>query len=411
MSKRTVFTDIGELMTLRGAAAKNARGPMSEADLAIEKRAALVVENGRIVWSGPKAKIPRALRAKAAETSLRGENVFPGFIDCHTHSLFLGNRAGEFELRNQGVSYQEIAARGGGILSTVRETRKGSAKALRSSLEQHLDEFLKQGVTSVEIKSGYGLSIDDEIRLLKTVKSQTTPVKTVATFLGAHAIPPEFSSSAAYLAELRKILPRLKEQKLAERVDIFIEKNYFSLAEGRDYLSAARQAGFDVVIHADQLSRTGASALAAELGAVSADHVICVDDEDVARLAKADITCVLLPASDFFIHCPYPPARKLIDGGARVALSTDFNPGTSPTQNIQLVGLLARLEMKMALPEVFVALSLGGAHALHRGDRRGALIAGYEADFFVSDRPWRGFFYDLRAFEAKNVWIDGIKKV
>lgn len=411
MSKKTIFTDIGDIMTLSGAAQKNACGAISEADLGLVKKSIMVVEDGKVAWIGPKAKMPRQYKSASKEISLKGGNVFPGFIDCHTHSIFAGDRSGEFELRNQGVSYQEIAARGGGILSTVRETRKANSQTLKKIFEQRMQVFLNQGVTTVEVKSGYGLSVKDELRLLRIVKDSTTSVKITPTFLGAHALPPEFSTRGEYLVELKKILPQIAKERLAERVDIFIEKNYFSIDEGRDYLNSAQKLGFEIVIHADQLSRTGASLLAAELNAVSADHAICVTDEDIAKLKLADVTCVLLPASDFYIHCEYPPARKFIEQGVRVALSTDFNPGTSPTQNIQLVGLLARLEMKMTLPEVFTALTLGGAYALKLGTQRGALVNGYDADFFVTERPWREFFYDLNPNPLSSVWISGRKKV
>ncbi len=411
MNQTLLFTDIGEIMTLSGAVAKQARGPIKAEDLSLQSRVAMVVENGKVAWVGAKAKLPRDIKKIDQEISLGGANVFPGFVDCHTHSIFLGERSHEFEMRNQGMSYQQIAAQGGGILSTVRETRKGLSQNLKEVLEGRLQNFLKQGVTSVEVKSGYGLSIKDELRLLKIIKNVESPVKVTSTFLGAHALPPEFRTTTDYLSELQLVLPQIVQERLAERIDIFIENNYFSLEEGRSYLSAAKNLGLDIAIHADQLSRTGASLLAVELGAVSADHAICVNDEDIQKIAKSEVTCVLLPAADFYIHCAYPPARKMIDAGVRVALSTDFNPGTAPTQNIQLVGLLSRLHMKMTLPEVFVGLTLGAAHALRKGGARGALHPGYEADFFVSTRSWNQFFYDMSGCDIQSVWINGTKKV
>lgn len=405
------LTDTGDVMTLREAVRKSGRGPMNESDLSIEKRHDLLIDQGKIVWSGPRHKRPREHVQIKKEVSVGGKNIFPGFIDCHTHSVFLGNRAHEFEWRNQGVTYQEIAAKGGGILSTVRQTRQGSARALSQAFQKRMENFLRQGVTTVETKSGYGLSVKDELKLLKVIRDTSVPVRSVATFLGAHALPPEFKERDDYLAELKKILPRIIKNKLSSRIDIFVEKNYFSVDEARAYLTYAQSLGFDVAIHADQLSRTGASILATELGAMSADHAICVTDEDVRRLGQSEVTCVLLPASDFYIHCPYPPARKMIDGGVRVALSTDFNPGTSPTQNIQLVGLLARLQMKMTLPEVFVALTLGGAHALGLSQQMGALVPGLSADMFISEQNFNEFFYDLSPLAIDQVWVAGNKKV
>jgi len=411
MSKKLLLTDIGEIMTLQGAAAQNGRGRITEAELSVQKNRCMLVENGKVAWVGDRKKLPRASVKGAKEISLNKANVFPGFIDCHTHSVFLGDRSNEFELRNQGVSYQEIAGRGGGILSTVRQTRHGSPAELQKIFAQRMKVFLEQGVTTVEVKSGYGLSAKDEIKILKAIKETKVDVNVVPTFLGAHALPPEFSSRQEYLAELTKLLPKIQSQGLASRVDIFIEQNYFSIAEARDYLAEAQKLGFAITIHADQLTRTGASRLAAEIGALSADHSICVSDKDITALAKSETTCVLLPTSDFYLRCPYPPARHMIDAGVRVALSTDFNPGTSPTQNIQFVGLLARQEMKMTLPEVFVSLTLGSAYALGFASRKGFLTVGADADFFVSHRNWREFFYDLNPVEMQSVWISGKQKV
>lgn len=407
MKNATLFSDIGEVMTLEEAHAKKGRGPMVEGDLSVRTKQVMIVADGVVQFIGPRGKIPRHLKGLQKEVSVKGANLFPGFIDCHTHSVFMGDRSSEFELRNQGATYQDIAKRGGGILSTVRETRKGKLKDLQKKLEERLLVFLKQGVTTVEVKSGYGLTIADEIKMLKAVQANTTPVQTVSTFLGAHALPPEFTSRALYLEELKKALPRIYREGLATRLDIFIEQNYFSIEESRAYIKEAQALGFQITIHADQLSRTGASAFASEIGALSADHAICVNENDMKQLAQSETTCVLLPASDFYIHCPYPPARQMIDRGVRVALSTDFNPGTSPTQNIQLVGLLARLNMKMTLPEVFVALTVGGAHALGFENERGALVKGFAADFFVSERSWREYFYDLNPVSVQNVWVRG----
>lgn len=395
-------------MTLKNVVAKKARGPLKDADLSVEKMQAMVVQDGKVVWTGKKNKLPKNLFS-AKEKKING-NVFPGFIECHTHSAFLGDRKNEFELRNTGVSYQEIAALGGGIYSTVRATSAGSVKQISSALEDKMQKFLEQGVTTVEVKSGYGLETASEMKLLQAMQKTKSGVTIVPTFLGAHAIP-KGQSSTSYLEILKKDLIVIAKKKLARRVDIFIEKGYFGIDESRDYLSYAISLGFDVCIHADQLSRTGATLLAQELGAKSADHSICVSDNDIQKLKSSDTTCVLLPSADFYIHCPFPPARKMIDAGVRVALSTDFNPGTSPSQSVQLVGILARLKMNMTLPEVFAAWTLGAAYALGIEKNQGALLPGYSANFFVSQESWKDFFYDLVSPKILNVWNKGEQKV
>ena len=231
--------------------------------------------------------------------------------------------------------------------------------------------------------------------------------RTVPTFLGAHAIPKEAKNAKDYLESLQRTLLEIKREGLAQRVDIFIEKGYFNSSEAKAYLSFARDLGFQIAIHADQLSESGGTQLALELRALSADHVICLGPMSKKKLAQSETTAVLLPSADFFLQCEYPDARKLIEHGARIALATDFNPGSSPTQNIQFVGLLARLKMKMSLPEVFSAFTVGGAYALGRQHECGALDKGYFADFFVSKRPWQQFFYNLSLDSVDETYVGG----
>lgn len=404
--KPVVLTHITEMLTLQGARECKARGPIKEEHLGLVKKHAMVLLGSKVLWVGPQQKIPREYHKVKAHIPVHA-NVFPGFIDCHTHSLFAGDRANEFEMRLQGMSYLEIAKKGGGIFSTMRATRKASTATLKKLLNERLHYFLKQGVTTVEVKSGYGLSVKEEIRLLKILRQQKTPVQVIATFLGAHALPPECASTSEYLQQLQKALPIIARQKLARRVDIFIEKNYFSLDESRRFLQSAKDVGMMVTIHADQITRTGATALAVDLKAQSADHVICIDQKDIEKAARSEVTCVLLPTADFYLRCAYPPARQLIDRGARVAVATDFNPGTSPTQNLQWAGLLARQEMRMTLPEVFCATTLGAAYALGLETSSGFLMPQANADFFISEKNWDQFFYDLAPIAMKSVWVNG----
>ncbi len=404
--KPVVLTHISEMLTLQGARACKARGPIKEEHLGLVKKQAMVVQGSKVLWTGPQTKIPREYHKIKKHFPVHA-NIFPGFIDCHTHSLFAGDRANEFEMRLQGMTYLEIAKKGGGIFSTMRATRKASSAVLKKLLNERLLNFLKQGVTTVEVKSGYGLSVKEEIRLLKILRRQETSVQVIATFLGAHALPPECTSTSEYLQQLQEALPIIAKQKLAQRVDIFIEKNYFSLDESRRFLQRAKEVGLMVTIHADQITRTGATALAVDLKAQSADHVICIDQKDIEKAALSDVTCVLLPTADFYLRCPYPPARQLIDRGARVAVATDFNPGTSPTQNLQWAGLLARQEMRMTLPEVFCATTLGAAYALGLEKSHGFLMPDANADFFIADKNWDQFFYDLSPIAMKSVWVSG----
>ena len=258
---------------------------------------------------------------------------------------------------------------------------------------------------SLEIPSR-GLSGDGESPSTnQTVKK----VNIITTFLGAHAIPPEFKNENTYLKKLKTDLLRIKKLKLSERVDIFIEKGYFSCQSGKNYLLYAKNLGFDLCIHADQLSRSGATALAVRLGAISADHVICLNRKDKQNLANSETVAVLLPCADFYLQCPYPDARTLIDSGACVALATDFNPESSPTQNLELLGVLARLQMKMSLPEVFAALTFGGAKALSLQNKAGALLPGYQADFFTSSSSWDDFFYNLKPLPVSDTFVKGKK--
>lgn len=403
-----LISNIGTMLSLSPAMKKRGR-KIIEADLGIEKNQALYIENGKISWIGPQKKIPVVLakQKKVKEISVSGQSVIPGFIECHTHSVFSGHRAAEFEMRNQGASYQEIAKRGGGILSTMNHTRESSPKKLLEISQQRVNRFVAQGVTVLEIKSGYGLDLKNEIKILKTAKAMSGP-EIVTTFLGAHAKPPEFDSYREYLHYLSdSVLPSIKKQKLADRVDIFVEKGFFDVADARTYLQKAQSLGFQITIHADQLTLSGGADLAVELGALSGDHLLEIQDSEIAKLASSEVTCVLLPASDLYMKCPYPNARRLIDAGARVALATDFNPGSCPTQDLNLVGLLARLEMKMSLPEVISAYTVGSAFALNLQSRVGSIELGKDANFICTSKDWSELFYSVGEAVPSSVYRNG----
>lgn len=368
---------------------------------------AFVVNEGFITWIGSQNKIPTQYKSIKKIIDLKNKLVLPSFIECHTHTVFAGSRAEEFELRNQGMSYLEIAKNGGGILSTMNASRKNSAKNLLNLTQKRVDAFLKQGVSTLEIKSGYALDFKNEVKILEVIQKLKGP-RIISTFLGAHALPPEFSSNEEYLKYLAdKVLPFIKSKKLSDRVDIFVEKNFFEKPESFAYLKKARELGFNLVIHANQLSLSSGVELGLELEAISVDHVINLNDNLIQSLAKSNTTAVLLPMADLYMKCAYPPARKLIDSGVTVALATDFNPGSCPSQDLSLVGLLARLEMKMTLAEVFKAYTIGAARALGIANNEGSIEVGKKANFISTDACLTDFFYSAGHVPEHSLFICG----
>lgn len=402
-----LFKDIGQLLTLQGAAKKDGR-KVSEKDLSLIKNACIVCQGKKIEWFGSQKKLPGSLAKKIKkEVSLFGKTVLPAFTECHTHLVFSGQRANEFELRNQGVSYAEISRRGGGILSTVKESRKSSFEELLSLAQKRVDHFVRQGVTTLEVKSGYGLRLKDEMKMLRVVQS-LKKARVLSTYLGPHSVPREFSDSESYIQRIiKKDLRHIKQEKLADRVDIFIEKGFFSKEQGRRYLQAAKELGFQITIHAEQLNATGAGQLGVDLDAVSVDHLVEFKSDDIKKIARSQTAAVLLPAADFYLEMKYPPARKLIDAGAIVALATDFNPGSSPTQDLAFTGLLARMKMKMTLPEVIVAYTLNSAKALGLSHQQGSIEVGKNCDFIALDQDWSELFYHVGDNGISEVWKEG----
>jgi imidazolonepropionase len=402
---RTIFRDFKKLYTFQAAAEKSARH-VTAADLSFIESGALVAEKGNVLWTGPSENIPSEYKKNAKVHKMKGLIGYPAFVECHTHAIFAGARAEEFEFRLQGASYQEIAGRGGGIASTVKAVRAADDKTLLRLAQERVDAFARQGVTTLEIKSGYGLDFENESRILKIAQKLKGPA-IVPTYLGPHSLAPGFSSCQAYLEECIHDLEKIKKQNLSRRADIFIEKNFFELPWAEQYLKRASELGFDLVVHGEQLTRGGSAPLAIAYGAKSLDHGVHVSKDDVSRLANSEVTAVLLPAADFYMKLPYPPARALIDRGARVALATDFNPGTSPTQDLAFVGLLARLEMGMTLAEVFCAYTLGAAYALGLEASLGSLTPGKRADFLTSESEPEDFFYSIGESPVHGVFRGG----
>jgi len=381
-----VIRNIGQLLTMESDRPKKG-AEMRE--LTVLENAALAIKDGLIAWIGRDAEAAHLESAEVIDAE--GRLVTPGLVEPHTHLVFGGSREHEIPLKLQGVPYLEILRQGGGILSTVRATRNATKAALKAKAEKHLDRFLSYGVTTLEAKSGYGLNKETEIKQLEVVKelNETHPVDLVSTFLGAHAIPEEFQGqSGRYLQEMVELFPELKARGLAEFVDIFCETGVFSVAESRDFLEKAKQAGFGLKIHADEIDPLGGAELACDLGAATADHLVAISEEGIRRLAGSDTIAVLLPGTTFYLGKDvYAPARKLIDSGAAVALSTDFNPGSSVTENIQLIMSLAMLKLQMTPEEIWHAVTINAAFAIGRGEVAGQIRVGRAADLVIWDAP------------------------
>jgi imidazolonepropionase len=404
------FLDIGELLTLEGAAAKGARR-VGESDLSAVSDAVMVCRDGKIVWTGPRVQYRAENFGVTEQTSLEGRTVLPGFVECHTHLVFAGHRAHEFEWRMQGQTYQEISAKGGGIRHTVNETRRASAGQLAALAQFRADRFLRQGVTTLEIKSGYGLDLETERRCLEVARGLRGP-RVVTTYLGAHSRPPEHQELDTYVRWMcDQALPAIRAAGLADRVDIYIEHGFFTPAHAKQYLSRARELGFGITAHVEQLSDFGGTEAALEFMPQSLDHLVFANDAQIRRLAAAETAAVLLPASDLYLRMQYPRARAMIDGGVRVALATDFNPGTSPTQDLSLIGVLARVQMGMTLPEVIAAYTIGAALALGMGADLGSLEEGKSCDFVALDCSWRELFYSVGSHPVARVYRAGAQLI
>lgn len=341
-----------------------------------------------------------------------GKAVLPGFVDPHTHLVFAGDRPDEFAWRLQGDGYLDILGRGGGILRTVRATRRASRQALATSARNRLNAFLSQGVTTVEGKSGYGLDLETEIKQLEVMGTLDAdhPVDIVPTFLGAHAVPEEFKGKADdYIRFVSdKVLPVVAGRRLAAFCDIFCEKNIFSVSQSRRLLEKAEKLGLKLKLHADEMTQNGGATLAAALGAVSADHLLRASDEGIARMARAGVVAVLLPLTAFCLREPYARARFIIDRGCPVALATDLNPGSAFTASIPLVIALATLYMGMTTEEVVTALTLNAAAAVGRADRIGSIDVGKKGDLILLAFPsYRYLPYHTGANSVETVIKDG----
>jgi imidazolonepropionase len=385
---RLLVRDLAQLATPAGRDAPLRRGAMGAVDVLDE--AFVLCENGRIAATGRMRDL-QPLPGEVQELDGSGRCAIPGLVDCHTHACFAGDRVGEFALRAGGASYEELHAAGGGILSTVQATRSAGEADLRASVRKHREWMLRSGTTTFEAKSGYGLDGETELASLRAIGAEGG----IPTWLGAHAVPPEFAGADAYLDFLlADVLP--EAARLAEAADVFVEEGAFEIEQARRYLEACRAEGLALRLHADQFTERGAVPLAVELGARSVDHLEATGPEGIGTLAASEVVAVLLPVSALFLARPMPPGRALVDAGAAVALATDFNPGSSFCESLPIVCSLACTQLQLSPEEALSACTVNAAHVLGRADPIGRAAPGFAADLVLLDAPdWRYLAYHL----------------
>jgi imidazolonepropionase len=389
MQGNLIVENAAELVTCSGFTAKTGR---EMSDLGIIEDGAVVIEAGVIKYVGPTARLPVDIdRDEFDVINAAGKAVLPGFVDSHTHFVFGGYRPEEFAWRLRGDSYMEILERGGGILNTVAATRSASKEELVAAGLKRLDSMLSFGVTTVEGKSGYGLDLETEIKQLEAMAEidRRHPLDVAGTFLGAHAVPPDYKGREDLFIDfiIKEVLPEVAEKELAEFCDIFCEKGVFSIAQSRRLLTAARDKGLTPKLHADEIVPLGGAELAAELGAVSADHLLHASDQGIDAMADAGVVATLLPGTAFSLKEPYARARHIIDSGCAVALATDLNPGSCFSESIPLLFALATLYMGLSPEEAVTALTLNGAAAIGRADTVGSIDPEKKGDLVILEFP------------------------
>ncbi|PYK08558.1 MAG: imidazolonepropionase [Verrucomicrobia bacterium] len=397
-----------QLVTLAGPQQPRVGSDMS--DLAIIRDGGMLITDGKIDIVGSSDRIER--NASSAEIiDAGGRVVLPGFVDAHTHLVFAGNRLDDFERRARGETYEQIAKAGGGIWSTVEKTRAASGDELFAQAQKRTEWFLRCGTTTVEAKSGYGLTVEDELKILRVMSrlNEETPLEIVPTFLGAHAVPREMDADEYIELVIDEMLPRIATEKLAEFCDVFCERGYFDVKQSRRILTAARELGLRLRIHADQLTNSGGAKLAAELEATTADHLEKTDEQGIAAMKSVDVQPVLLPGSVYALgSTDYPRAREMIETGLAVVLATDFNPGSSPTPSMPMILSVACTQMKMSPEEATTAATINAAYSLSRGSNIGSLERGKLANFSIFDcQDYREIAYWFGIPRTHSVYLRG----
>jgi imidazolonepropionase len=359
-------------------------------NLRLLENGGIAIEGKKIVAVGPSDEIAE-LYPDSERIDCSGKTVLPGFVDSHTHLVFAGNRSNEFAMRLRGATYQEIYEKGGGIRSTMRAVREASLEEIVETARPLVQSAFRHGSTTIEVKSGYGLDTESELKLLEAIQvlDREEEPELVATFLGAHAFPPEFADDRdAYVRLIiEEMIPEVAERGLAEYCDVFTDEGYFTVAESERILEAATAHEMKVRVHADELADVSAAAMAARVGAVSADHLLKISDEGIDAMAEAGVIATLLPGTAFYLNLPYAPARRLIERGLPVALATDCNPGTNMCENMGMTLALACMGMRLTIEEAITASTLNGAAALDRSNQIGLIQPGYQADIIIADVP------------------------
>jgi imidazolonepropionase len=409
-----IIQNARQLLTLRSDQKGPRTGEHLE-DLGIIEDGAVAVSENKIVAMGKNQDVLDQVKIgkKTKVIDAKDKVVLPGFVDCHTHPVFASTREEEFEMRIRGKTYQEIAESGGGIKSSVKNLRSKTKEELIELALPRLDIMLSYGTTTIEAKSGYGLSLEDEIKILEVIKelNKIHPIDLIPTFLGAHEIPEEYKSNRKeYIKSIiEKMIPEVAKRKLAVFCDIFCEKRVFNIEESREILKAAKNHGFKLKLHADQLSALGGSKLAAELGAISADHLEFIDDDGIEKMKEAGVIGVLLPGACFGLGLrEYPPARKMIEKGLPVALATDFNPGSSMTESMPMILSLACLMMRMTPAEVIAASTINSAYGVDKGNEIGSIEVGKKADIVIWNvRNYKEIPYHFGVNLVEQVTKDG----
>lgn len=407
MTEKKLIGPFSQILTM---AALPLKGPVADSQLQIIEQGAILIENGIVVEVGPFEKL---LKNKSFDTQLEEIHyagvLLPGFIDSHTHICFAGSRARDYALRVAGSSYQEILQQGGGIHDTVSKTSEADEEALVHSIMQRAHRHLKEGVTTIEVKSGYGLTVAQELKMLRAIRTANSCLEAqlIPTCLAAHVKPPNFKEAGEYLQYIiNDLLPVVKEEKLADRVDIFVEPEAFPVEAARPYLQKAGEMGFSLTLHADQFS-TGGSQLAVEMLASSADHLEASEKKEIRLLAASSTVATVLPGASLGLGMPYAPARQLLDAGACLAIASDWNPGSAPMGDLLLQASLLGAAEKLSMAEVLAGLSYRAAAALHLS-KRGTLAPGQLADMqSFPTNDYRDILYLQGKMKATKVWKGG----
>lgn len=415
----TLFTNISSLVTMSANGALYKAGEHMQ-NIGEIQQGALCIDNRVITWVGTTsealAKLETLELVADEVVDCTGKTVLPGFVDSHTHMVFAGNRSDEFARRLRGTSYQEIAAEGGGILKTMRSVRESSVEELAATASQLVLSAMKHGTTAVEIKSGYGLDTESELKQLRAIRivKEEMPIHVVATFLGAHDVPPEYRENRQRYIDIlcEEMIPAVAEEQLAEFCDVFTDTGYYTVQETERILLAAQQAGMRLKIHADELSYVGAAELAGTLGCASADHLLNISDDGIDAMRNGSAIGTLLPGTAYFLGLPYAPARRMLQKGMALALATDCNPGSCFTENMQLILSLACTQMKMTMEEALCAATLNGAAAVGLSHLTGSLEPGKSADFILVSAPsYTNVIYHFGINHVRETWVRGRREI